>query len=240
MLLVASSFQVGTQGYSSVSDNNNFIAERSPGSGYGYRAYGELSHFVCCILQKIKKSESLPLVEKWENYMLLNHSSFAAIDEEQFLVGTRIHSALEKMPSSYLRKEFRSNARRFLDDFCSTILSTVAARSKLGQGVSCFCHEIVLGDDDHSAFFLYGQLLDGLVECGCEKGSHVEACKAEFQSFVQEQRQLERHSTRKRHDVGTILAYFAHQYGFQSRKHLFRVSRRTSFTVGFIVSTNCR
>ena len=228
MFLVASSLRVGTQGYSSVSNNNNIIAEQSPGSGYGYRAYGELSHFVYCILQKIRKSESLPLVEKWEDYMLPNHSSFAAIDEERFLVGTRINAAPEKMSSSYLRKEFRSNARRFLEEFCSTILSTVAARSKLGQGVSCFCPEIILGGDDHSAFFLHGQLLDGLVECGWVKEPNVEACKADFQSFVREQRQLEHHSTRKRTDVGNILAYFAHQTGFQSRRHLFRVSCCTS------------
>ena len=160
--------------------------------------------------------------------MLPNHSSFAAIDEEHFLVETCIHAALEKMSSSYLRKEFRSNARRFLEEFCSTILSTVAAGSKLGQGVSCFCPEIILGGDDHSACFLYGQLLDELVECGWEKGSSVEACKAEFQSFVREQRQLERHSTRNRPDVGNILGYFAQQTGLQSRRHLFRVSCRTS------------
>ena len=130
-----------------------------------------------CILQKIKKSESLPLVEKWEDYMLPNHSSFAAIDEEHLLVGTRIHAALAKMSSSYLRKEFRSNARRFLDEFCSTILSTVAARSKLGQGVSCFCPEIILRGDDRSAFFLHGQLLDGLVKCGWEKGPALRLAK---------------------------------------------------------------
>ena len=219
---------MGTQGYSSVSDNNNFVAEQSPGSGYRYRAYGELSHFVYCILQKIRKSESLPSVEKWEDYMLPTHSSFAGTDEEFFLVETRIHAALEKMSSCYLRKEFRSNARRFLEEFCSTILSTVATRSKLGQGVSCFCPEIILGGDDHSAFFLHKQLLDGLVECGWEKGSSVEACKVEFQSFVREQRQLERHSTRKRPDVGNILAYFVQQTGFQSRRHLFRGRCRTS------------
>ena len=46
MLLVASSFRVGTLWHSSVSDNNNFSAEQTPGSGYGYRAYGELSNFV--------------------------------------------------------------------------------------------------------------------------------------------------------------------------------------------------
>ena len=218
---------MGTQGYSSVSDNNNFLAQQSPGNGYGYRAYGELSHFVYCILQKIKKSGSLPLVEKWEDYMLPNHSSFAEIDEEHFLVGTRVHAALEKTSSSYLKREFRSNARRFLEEFCSTILSTVAARLKLGQVVSCFCPEVIIGGDDHSAFFLHGQLLDGLVECGWEKGSNVEACKAEFQSFVREQRQVQCHSTRKRPDVGNILAYFAQQTGFQSRRHLFRVSCHT-------------
>ena len=156
--------------------------------------------------------------------MLPNHSSFAGIDEERFLVGTRIHAALEKISCPYMRREFRSNARRFLGEFCSTFLSTVAARSKMAQGVSCFCPEIILGGDDHSAFFLYGQLLDELVECGWEKRSNVEACKAEFQSFVREQRQLERHSTRKRPDVGNILVYFAQQTGFQSRRHLFRVS----------------
>ena len=160
--------------------------------------------------------------------MLSNHSSFAAIDEEQFLVATRIHAALEKMSSSYLKREFRSSAIRFLDEFCSTILSNVAASSKLGLGVSCFCLEIILGGDDHSVFFFYGQLLDGLVECGWEKGANVEACKAEFQSFLREQRQLERHSGRKRPDVGNILAYFAQQTGFQSRRHLFRVSCCTS------------
>ena len=160
--------------------------------------------------------------------MLPNHSSFAAIDQEHFLVGTRIHAAHAKISSSYLRKEFRGNARRFLEKFCSTILSTVAARSKLGQGVICFCPEIILGGDDHSAFFLHGQLLYGLVECGWEKGPSVEACKAELQSFIREERQLERHSTRRRPDVGNILAYFAQQTGFHSRRHLFRVSCRTS------------
>ena len=156
--------------------------------------------------------------------MLPNHSSFAANDEEYFLMGTRNHAALERMSNSYLRKEFRSNDRRFLEEFCSTILSAVAARSKLGQGFSCFCPEIILGGDDHSAFFLYGQILDGLVESGWEKGSNLEACKAEFQSFVREQRQVEHHSTKKHPDVGNILAYFAQQTGFQSRRHLFRVS----------------
>ena len=156
--------------------------------------------------------------------MLPNHSSFTAIEDQHFFVGTRLHAALEKMTSQYLKKEFRSSARRFLEDLTSTVLSTVAARLKLGQGVSCFCPEIIFGGDEHSAFFLFGQLLDGLVECGWEKGSAVEACKAEFQSFVNDQRQLDCHASRKHSDISNVLSYLTRQSGFRSRRHLYRVS----------------
>ena len=210
--------------YSSVSDSNNFVTQQSPESDYGYRAYGKLSPFVYCLLRKIKASGSLPIVEKWESYMLPNLSSFAASEDQHILVGTRVHAALEKMTSQYLKKEFRNSARRFLEDFTSTVLSTVTARSKLGQGVSCFCPEVIIGGDDHSAFFLFGQLLDGLVEGWCEKGSTVEACKAEFQSFVNDQRQLECHASRKHSDISNVLSYLTRQSGFRSRRHPYRVS----------------
>ena len=140
-----------------------------------------------------------------------------------FLSGL-VHAALEKMTSQYLRKKFRSSACRFLEDFTSIVLSTVAARSKLGQGVSCFCPEILIGGDDHSASCLFGQLQDGLNECGWEKGSTVEASKAEFQSFVNDQRQSEFQASRKHSDISNVLSYLAHQSGFRSHRHLYRVS----------------
>ena len=156
--------------------------------------------------------------------MLPNHSSSTAMEDQHFLVGTRVQAALEKMTSQYLKKDFRSSARRFLEDFTSTVLSTVAARSKLGQGVSCFCPEIIIGGDDHSVFFLFGQLLDGLVECGWEKGSTVEACKAEFQSFVNDQCQLECHGSRRHSDISNVASYLTQPSGFRSHRHLYRVS----------------
>ena len=181
MFLVVSSFaSLVFRDVYVVSDNHNFVAQQSPGNGYGCQAYGKLSHFVYCILQKIKKSGSLPLEERWEKYMLPNHSSFTAIEEEHFLVGTRVHSALEEMSNSYLKKESQSNTCFFLEEFCSSILSTVAASSKLGQGVSCFCPEMLLGGDEHSTVLLNGQLLDGVVEYGWEKCPHSEAFQAEF------------------------------------------------------------
>ena len=201
------------------------MTQQPPQNDYGYRAYGELSHLVYCLLQQIKASGSLPVVEKWESYMLPNHSSFTAIDEDQFLVGTRVHAALEKKEKSqYLKKEFKSCARRFREEFTSTVLSTVAARAKLGQGVSCFCPEIIFGGDDYSAFFLFRQLLDGLIAYGREKGSNIEACKAEFQSFVNDQLQLECHGSRKHSGISNVLSYITQQRGFRSRLHLYRVS----------------
>ena len=200
------------------------MEQQSRQSDYGYRPYGELSHFAYCLLQKNKASGSLPVVDRWESYMLPNHSSFTAIEEEHFIVGTRVHPTLEKMTSQYLKKEFRNSARRFLAEFTSTVLSTDAGRSKLGQGVSCFCTEIIIGGDDLSAFFFFGRLLYGLIACGWENGSNFEACEAEFQSFVNDRRQLECHATRKHSDISNVLSYLTHQSGFRSRRHLYRVS----------------
>ena len=112
------------------------MTQQPPRNDYDYRAYGELSHFVYFLLRKIKASGSLLVFERWESYLLPIHSSFTAIEEEHFLVGTRVHVVLEKTTSQYLKKEFRSSARRSLVEFTSTVLSTVAARSKLGQGGS--------------------------------------------------------------------------------------------------------
>ena len=155
--------------------------------------------------------------------MLPNHSCFGAIAEEHFLEGTRLLSSLEKINSSFLRKEFRRDCGRFLEDFVSTILSTVAARSPIGQGLSCFCPEIVIGGDDYSAFHLFGQLLDGLLDLGWIRGPEMEPAKAEFHSFVREQRQAETRGNRSRVPINSVFA-FCIQPGFRSRRNLHKVS----------------
>ena len=205
-----------------VSVAHNFTDLNSGRVDYGYLAFGELSRFVYCLLQKVKLSSDLPVIEKWEAYMLPNHSCFGAIGEEHFLEGTRLLASLEKINSSFLRKEFRRDCRRFLEDLVSTILSTVAARSHVGQGLSCFCPEIVIGGDDYSAFHLFGQLVDGLLELGWVRGSEVEPAKAEFHSFVREQRQVEMSSHRSRASINSVFA-FCNQPSFRSRRTLHKV-----------------
>ena len=76
------------------------------GTDYGYHTFGELARFMYCLLQKIKQGSSLPLVEQWDEYVLANHSKFPPIDDEQFLSGTQALAALDKIGSSYLKREF--------------------------------------------------------------------------------------------------------------------------------------
>ena len=131
----------------SVSVANNFV-HSSTAADQGYHAFGELARFMFCLLQKPKKTSSLPLVEQWEEYVVPNHSRFPAIDDKNFLEGTRVMAALGNVASHYLQKEFRRDARRFLEDFENCVLSTVAARSVIGQGLSCFCPAILVGGDN--------------------------------------------------------------------------------------------
>ena len=132
-------------------------------------------------------------------------------------------AALGKVGSHYLQKEFRRDSRRSLEDFVNCVLSTVAARSAIGQGLRCFCPAIVVGGDDVSPLQIFNKLLDRLLEKGWTRASEVEACRAEYQSFVQEQRQLERSSTRSRPDVGDVLSFCSVQAGFRARRHLYKV-----------------
>ena len=206
----------------SVSVANNFVHCQTA-SDYGYLTFGELAWVIYCLLQMIKQGSSLPLVEQWDDYVLPYHSKFAPIADGEFLAGTRVLAAFNKLGSSYLQREFQRDARRFLEEFTSSVLSTVAARSKIGQGLSCFCPLIIIGGDDHAPPHLLGLLLDGFLDRGWVKGSEIEACRSEYQSFVQEQRQLGRFSTRSCPDIGDVLSFCSSQAGFRARQHLFNV-----------------
>ena len=114
----------------------------------------------------IKQVSSLPLVEQWDDYVLPNHSKFPPIADGDFLAGTRVLADLNQIGSSYLKREFQRDARRFLEEFTTSVLSTVAARSKIGQGLSCFCPAIIVGGDDHAPLHLLGLFLDVLSDRG--------------------------------------------------------------------------
>ena len=87
-----------------------------------------------------------------------------------------------------------------------------------------FSSYIIIWGDYYSALFLLGQLLNCFIASEWEKDSSIEACETEFQSFVNDQPQLECHVSRTHSDISNILSYLTHQSGFCSRLHLYRVS----------------
>ena len=214
----------------SVSVAGNF-AHSSNAADQGYHAFGELARFVYCLLQKIKKISSLPLVEQWEEFVLPNHSRFPATHEQDFLSGACLMAALDKVRSQYVRTEFRRDARRFLEEFVYCVLSTVASKSVIGQGLSCYFPAIVIGGDKVAPFQLFKKHLDGLLKKGWTRGSEVEACRAEYQSFVQEQRQLERSSKRWRDSYviwGSLGCELTHSHAM---KHLSLVDASFAYQI---------
>ena len=129
-----------------VSDAHNFSDNRPSVCDYGYGAFGEVARFTLCLLQKIKSAQSLPLVEKCEDFKLPKHSQFAPFEKKDFLAESRIAwSVLEMMGSVYFRNEFRKNARKFLEELTKAVLSIAAARSDVGHGLRCFCPNFVVG-----------------------------------------------------------------------------------------------
>ena len=102
-----------------------------------------------------------PLMEHWEEYAVPNRSRFPAIDEKDYLSGTPVIAAMDKVECQYLRTEFRRDARHFFEEFVNCLLSLVASRSVIGQGMRCFCPASVVGRDDVAPFQLFNMLLDG-------------------------------------------------------------------------------
>ena len=146
--------------HDSFSVAKNFVLS-STAADQGYDAFRELARFAYCLLQKIKKASPLPIEEQWEEYVVPNHSRFPAIDDKDFLAGTCVMAALNKVGSHYLWTEFRRDAHHFLEKFVNCVLLTVASRSVIGQHLSCYCPAFVVGGDDVGPFQLFNKLLDG-------------------------------------------------------------------------------
>ena len=122
-----------------------------------------------------------------------------------------------------MRVEFWKDCRQFLNEFVSTILSTVAARFLVGQGQSCFSLEITVAGDDYSAFYFFGRLIDGLLNPGLVKGCKVEATEGKFHSFMSERRQVDQ-SGGLLIVITDVFSICCGQPGFRFRRRLCRGS----------------
>ena len=122
-----------------VSVAHNFTELHSGWAEYDYLAFGELSRFVFCLLRKLKRSQDLLVIERWQIYMLPNHSCFGALEWNHFPEGTHLLSSLEKKTLLSSEMIFAKTVVIFWRN------SRVAARSPVRQGLSCFCPKTVIG-----------------------------------------------------------------------------------------------
>ena len=152
--------------------------------------------------------------------MLPNHLCFGAIEEEHFLEGTRLLSSLEEINSSFLGKEFRKDCHRFLEDRFWEHHPLYSCRA-----LSSWTRvELFLPQNHHWRwwlfnFYLFKQLLDGLLELGWVRGSEIEPAKCEFHPFVREQRQVEASGKRSCVPSNSVFAS-CNQPGSRSRQKL--------------------
>ena len=200
----------------------NFIELQSKKDNYCYLGFGQLSIFVYCLLQKLEPSSSLPAIETLEAFMLPSDTFFAPVNEEHFLEKTHLLVTREEVDSIFLKTEFRRDLCCFLNEFWAQPC-VLSRHSLVGQGISCFCPEIVIGVDKYSALYLFGQLLDGLLEFSLVEDLEVEAARAQFLSFVREQRQVKKSSS-MRVPTSDVLSFRCGQPGFRSCHNLYRVS----------------
>ena len=148
---------------------------------------------------------------------------FRVVEDEEILSVTRVMIALNKFLSFSLKKESCLEARQFLEKFTNSVLSTVTPRSNHRLRLILFCPAVLIGGNDLVLLQLFGLLLKRLLEKGWLKGSAVEACRAEYQSFMQGQRKMERSSTMSRSNIGNVLVFCSLQAGYSACWHLFKV-----------------
>ena len=70
--------------------------------------------------------------------MLASHSKFPSSANGEFLSATQVLAALNTIESSYSKREFRGEARKFLEENTNSVFSNVAVRSNTGQGFELF------------------------------------------------------------------------------------------------------
>ena len=141
-------------------------------------------------------------------------------------------AALGKVGSHYLQKKFRRDGRRFLKHFVICVLSAVAARSFIGQGLSCFCPAIVVGGDDVAPSQLFKKLLDELLEKGWSRGPRLRHADLGTSPLCRNSGSWSKSSTRSRPDVGDVLSFCSAQAGYRSRRHLYKICIVTNHTCG--------
>lgn len=209
--------------YFPVLDFGSFKKLHTGRSDYGFHSYGELCHFVYCILGKTRDLLCLPSIHDWEAYMeveLVNE--FPAVSDDDYLANYELGERLRGSSGSEIR-EFGVKSRQFLDSLVTHLLSLVFASSSVSQGLYCFCPELLLEGDDVAVLELFGKLLKVFSDSGLLTSVEVAEAREEFTTFVVEIRLSHKSSKQRAEDIPDIISYLSKSYILLQRRSLLRV-----------------
>ena len=116
---------------------------------------------------------------------------------------------------------FIKKSREYLENLFWIIMLTVYAWILIIQGLSCFCLDIVLGGDDYSAVYLFGRLVDWLLDNRWIKGSTNEPAIQGAVSFSRERAEATGTAFHEETpNKGPIMFSCVSQAGFRGRHNL--------------------
>ena len=185
---------------------------------YALHCYGELCHFVYCLLGKFGQSEVFPVITSGTHTCALIQQvkKMASISDDLFLAN---HSFREELLQAKMSgsKDFRLDCRKFLDQLVEKVHKTVYYSSPVAQGLYSFFPELLFQGDDVVVFDLFTKLVNSLARCSTLSADEVATSKAEFLSFVVEVRRHHTDSGVAISDTKDIMVYLLRQFSFQSR-----------------------
>ena len=210
----------------------NFEKLQQCRADYGFHGYGELCHFVYCLLMKTRDISSLPAVHDWEEYMDVERvAEFLPAPIESFLENCDFGRLLSAGKTSGVL-EFRVHCKEFLDRLVFVILKNPAVSSRVARGFSCFCPEIMLEGDDRAVFRLFADLTVVLESCGLLAADETKAGIEQFNSYIVEKRRQHDPSNITASEISDVVHCLLHDFSFQARHHVCRVLKLCCLVMG--------
>ena len=210
----------------------NFEKLQQCRADYGFHGYGELCHFVYCLLMKTRDISSLPAIHDWEEYMDVEKvAEFLPAPIESFLENCDFGRFLSAGKTSGVL-EFRVHCKEFLDRLVFVILKNPAVSSRVARGFSCFCPEIMLEGDDRAVFRLFADLTGVLESCGLLAADETKAGIEQFNSYIVEKRRPHDRSNITASEISDVVQYLLRDFSFHARHHVCRVLKLCCLVMG--------
>ena len=114
-------------------------------------------------------------------------ASFPIASMDSFLVSSEFGKELAARQTSAF-VDFRVLCREFMNRLIILLVGSVSAQSRVARGLSSFCPEMLLENDDNCVFELFADLCKVLESCNTISCDEAKSDVEEFSTYVVEKR----------------------------------------------------